>query len=296
MQVFRRVPALAASPSVLTIGNFDGVHLGHKSLLARLKQKANALGLPATVLCFEPHPREFFAPDNAPPRLTNLRRKLELMEEAGVDQVFIQRFDNAFASLDAQAFVDRILVKGLQVRDLMIGDDFRFGKGREGDFAALMAAGQQYGFEVEAMDTLIIAEERASSSAVRDALLAGEIEHATRLLGEPFVLEGRVLHGDKIGRTIGFPTANIHLKQNSLPLSGIFAVTVDGGSAESSDWRGKHRRASHDRRQIGAARGSLRTGLRGRFIRTPFAYPLLAQGTQRREIRIAGSAQSGHSG
>lgn len=229
MQVFRRVPANAASPAVLTIGNFDGVHLGHKSLLARLRQKAALLRLPATVLCFEPHPREFFAPESAPPRLTCLRRKLELLEEAGVDRVFIQRFDTAFASLDADAFIDRILVRGLQTRDLMIGDDFRFGRSRQGDFASLLAAGRKYGFEVEAMDTLTVADERASSSAVREALLAGEIEHATRLLGEPFVLEGRVLHGDKIGRTIGFPTANIHLRQTSLPLSGIFAVTVDGG-------------------------------------------------------------------
>jgi riboflavin kinase / FMN adenylyltransferase len=214
---------------VLTIGNFDGVHLGHKALLARLRSRAQELGLPATVLCFEPHPREFFAPDNAPPRLCSVRRKLELLETAGVDRVCVQSFDAPFAALDAEEFVRKVLIDGLQVRHLMIGDDFRFGRGRQGDFGVLQAAGTKYGFGVEAMQTQEADGERVSSSAIREAFLAGNIEHATRLLGEPFVVSGRVHHGDEIGRTIGYPTANIGLGQATLPLSGIFAVSVDGG-------------------------------------------------------------------
>ena len=229
MLLSRKIPIEAQEACVLTIGNFDGVHRGHRALLTRLTDKARELGLPATVLCFEPHPREFFAPASAPPRLCSLRRKLQLFAQAGVDRVIVQRFDAHFAALDANDFIEQVLVRGLQVRHLMIGDDFRFGRGRDGNFAALQAAGERVGFAVEAMHTLEIAEERVSSSAVREALQAGDIEHATRLLGEPFALEGRVQHGDQIGRTISFPTANLQLRQPSLPLSGVFAVRVDGG-------------------------------------------------------------------
>ena len=229
MRIFRGIRAHISEPCVLTIGNFDGVHLGHKALLARVRAKAAELGLPATVLCFEPHPREYFAPDTAPPRLCSMWRKLALLQAAGVDQICVQPFNAMFAELDAETFIHQVLVEGMQVRHLMIGDDFRFGRARQGDFAALEAAGRQYGFTVEAMPTQTVQDERVSSSAVREALQAGEIEHATRLLGEPFVVEGWVQHGDKIGRTIGFPTANIRMRQQTLPLSGIFAVTVDGG-------------------------------------------------------------------
>ena len=151
-----------------------------------------------------------------------------------MDRVIVQRFDRRFAGLDATRFIEEGLVKGLGVRHLMIGDDFRFGRGRDGDLAALEKAGQRFGFGVEAMHTLVFEGERVSSSAVREALLAGEIEHATRLLGEPFVLEGRVQHGDRIGRTMGFPTANLCLRQASLPLSGVFAVRVDGGPLQGA--------------------------------------------------------------
>ncbi|MEC5397686.1 bifunctional riboflavin kinase/FAD synthetase [Uliginosibacterium sp. H1] len=234
MRVFRGIPKLGAQPCVLTIGNFDGVHLGHKALLQRLRERARSLGLPAAVLTFEPLPREFFAPASAPPRLAGIRRKLALLQEAGIDDVYVQRFDARFAALDAQQFIDQILVRGLHTRYLMIGDDFCFGRGRSGNFATLQEAGALRGFQVEAMHTLEVQGERASSSAVREALQKGEIEHATRLLGEPFALEGRVMHGDKIGRTLGFPTANIQLRQPSLPLSGIFAVTVDGGPLQDA--------------------------------------------------------------
>lgn len=229
MQIFRGVRAETSEPCVLTIGNFDGVHRGHKALLERVRAKANELGLPATVLCFEPHPREYFAPDTAPPRLCSMWRKMALLQAAGVDQICMQRFDAGFAALAPEAFIRKAIIDGLQARHLIIGDDFRFGKGRAGDFAMLQAAGREAGFAVESMGTLEVEGERVSSSAVRAALQAGEIEHATRLLGEPFVVEGWVQHGDKIGRTIGFPTANIRMRQDTLPLSGIFAVTVDGG-------------------------------------------------------------------
>ncbi|MFT4171504.1 MAG: bifunctional riboflavin kinase/FAD synthetase [Rhodocyclaceae bacterium] len=229
MLVYRGVPPVSDTPCVLTIGNFDGVHLGHKALLSQLKSRARALGLPASVLTFEPHPREFFAPDSAPPRLTSLRRKLELLEGEGIDHVYVQRFSRRFAALTAEQFVDGVVVKGLRARHLIIGDDFCFGQGRQGNFATLQAAGALRGFQVEAMHTVELDGERVSSSAVRSAMQAGDMDHANRLLGEPFDVIGRVMHGDKIGRTIGFPTANIQLTQKSMPLSGIFAVTVDGG-------------------------------------------------------------------
>jgi len=228
MQVFRGVPERATTSAVLTIGNFDGVHLGHRALLDELKAKARELGLPSAVLTFEPHPRELFAPDQAPARLASLRDKIELLAECGVDRVHVCRFNRALASLTAEQFIERILVRGLAVRHLIIGDDFRFGRGRAGDFALLQAAGQRDGFVVEAMHTVELGDARVSSSAVREALGAGDIERAERLLGRSFVIAGRVMDGRKIGRTIGFPTANIQVRRKRLPLSGVFAVTVSG--------------------------------------------------------------------
>ena len=228
MQVFRGVPERATTSSVLTIGNFDGVHLGHRALLDELKAKAHELALPATVLTFEPHPRELFAPDQAPARLASLRDKIELLAEAGIDRVHVCRFDRKLASLSAQDFVERILVRGLAVRHLIIGDDFRFGKARGGDFALLQREGRERGFAVEAMRTVDHDGLRVSSSAVREALAVGDIERAERLLGRPFVIAGRIMDGKKIGRGIGFPTANIQVRRKRLPLSGVFAVTVSG--------------------------------------------------------------------
>ena len=228
MQVFRGVPERATSSTVLTIGNFDGVHLGHRALLDELKAKARALALPATVLTFEPHPRELFAPDQAPARLASMRDKLELLAECGVDRVHVCRFDRKLASLTAEQFIEQILVRGLSVRHLIIGDDFRFGKARGGDFVMLQKAGNDHRFVVEAMPTVDFGGLRVSSSAVREALAAGDIERAERLLGRPFVIAGRVMDGKKIGRTIGFPTANIQVRRKRLPLSGVFAVTVSG--------------------------------------------------------------------
>lgn len=228
MQVHRGIPARAEQSCVLTIGNFDGVHLGHQALLGRLRDQARGCGLPAVVLTFEPHPREYFAPAEAPARLASLREKLLLLEAAGVDRVHVCRFNRTLASLTADQFIEQLLVRGLGVRHLFIGDDFRFGRQRQGDFALLRQAGESFGFRVDAMPTLDVAGERVSSSALRAALAEGDMVHAARLLGRPYSIAGRVMHGDKIGRGIGFPTANIQLKHRRPALCGIYAVSVEG--------------------------------------------------------------------
>jgi riboflavin kinase/FMN adenylyltransferase len=225
MRVFLGVPEQAVSPLVLTIGNFDGVHLGHQAMLRQLRERADRLGLPAAVLTFEPHPREVFTPDQAPARLTSLREKLALLEACGVDQVYLFRFSRARAAMSADDFITRYLV---QVRHVIIGDDFRFGQGRKGDLTLLKARGEQYGFTAEALETVVQQGDRVSSSAVREALVQGQLAHAAELLGRPYSIAGRVVHGDKIGRTIGFPTANVQLKRKRVPMRGVFAVTVSG--------------------------------------------------------------------
>jgi len=211
----------------LTIGNFDGVHRGHRALIERVTAKARELELVSCVLTFEPHPREFFDPRAAPARLTRLRDKLELIEAAGVERVHVARFDRRFASLSPERFVDDVLVSGLATRWLLVGRDFRFGARRAGDFAALAAAGARHGFGVESMADVLSDGARVSSSAVRAALAAGEFDAAERLLGHPYTISGRVAHGAKLGRSLGFPTANIVLRRPP-PLSGIFVVEVDG--------------------------------------------------------------------
>lgn len=228
MQVLRGFPERATEACVLTIGNFDGLHLGHQALLKQLTDKASALGLPAVVLTFEPHPREYFTPERAPARLASLREKLLLLASCGVDRVHVCRFNARFAAQPASAFIDDVLIGGLAVRHLFIGDDFRFGSARAGDFAMLQAAGRANGFNVEAMPTLAVEGERASSSAVRSALATGDLAHAARLLGRAYSIAGRVVHGDKIGRQLGYPTLNIQLKHRRPPLAGVFAVAVEG--------------------------------------------------------------------
>jgi len=228
MRVFRGFSRPVPGPTALAIGNFDGVHRGHAALLNRLVDAAHGAGLPATILTFEPHPREFFAPASAPARLTTLREKLELLSDAGVAQVMVCRFNADFAALSAQQFVDRVLLNGLRTRHLIIGDDFRFGKGRAGDFAMLQAAGERSGFTVEAMGSVTLDGGRVSSSSVREALAAGDMEQAAALLGRPYVIDGSVRHGEKVGRQLGFATANIRIKHNPLPMSGVFAVEVSG--------------------------------------------------------------------
>ncbi len=228
MRVFRGFSRPVPGPTAVAIGNFDGVHRGHGALLARLGDVAREFSLPPTILTFEPHPREFFSPASAPARLTTFREKLELLAEAGIAQAMVCRFNAAFAALSADQFIERVLMRGLRVRHLIIGDDFRFGKGRAGDFTLLQAAGAEHGFAVEAMGSVTVDGERVSSSGVRAALAAGEMEHAARLLGRPYIIDGQVAHGDKIGRQLGFATANIRIKHNPLPMTGVFAVAVSG--------------------------------------------------------------------
>ena len=228
MRVFRGYRRPVPAPVVLAIGNFDGVHLGHAALLGQLKQAAARFGLTPTVLTFEPHPREFFSPQSAPARLSTLREKLELLAAAGVAQTMICPFNASFAALSAEDFVEQVLLSGLQVRHLIIGDDFRFGKGRAGDVTLLQRLGAERGFSVEAMGSIIVEGERVSSSGVRKALAQGEMEHAARLLGRPYMMDGQVAHGQKLGRQLGFATANLRIKHNPLPMSGVFAVEVAG--------------------------------------------------------------------
>lgn len=211
----------------LTIGNFDGVHRGHRALIDRVTAKAAELQLTSCVLTFEPHPREFFAPAAAPARLSRLRDKLELLAAAGVQHVHVARFNAAFAALTAQRFIEEVLVRGLGTGWLLVGRDFRFGQRRAGDFAALQAAAARFGFGLESMPDVLLEGTRVSSSAVRAALQAGDLRGAERLLGHPYTISGRVAHGAKLGRSLGFPTANIVLRR-APPLSGIFVVEAEG--------------------------------------------------------------------
>jgi riboflavin kinase/FMN adenylyltransferase len=228
MRVFRGIPARADVPIALTIGNFDGVHLGHRAMIARLAEVARGHGLPVAVMTFEPQPQEFFAPDQAPARLTSLHEKLELLRDCGVDRVYVCHFDYAFAQLTANEFISRILHEGLAVRWLLVGDDFRFGARRSGDFAMLKALAPSSGFEVEAMTSVVAAGERVSSTAIRGRLDKGDLSAAQQLLGRLYSITGRVVGGDKLGTKIGYPTANLQLKRSKAPLSGIFVVEVEG--------------------------------------------------------------------
>jgi riboflavin kinase / FMN adenylyltransferase len=225
VQVFKGFPVATQGHVALTIGNFDGVHRGHQAMLARLTEAGDDLELPSAVLTFDPHPREFFARDGAPPRLSSIRGKLEQFSAAGVQRVYVARFNAQLATMTADEFIDRMLVDRLGVRWVLVGEDFRFGRDRTGNLAVLRAAARSY--SVEAMRTVAVDGERASSTAVRQALAAGELAHAARLLGRPYAMTGRVAHGDKLGASLGFPTANIVLGHKPA-LSGIFAVRVHG--------------------------------------------------------------------
>ena len=225
MRVFRGLPPSAIPPIALTIGNFDGVHRGHQAMLERLTEAAEDLALPPAVLTFDPPPREFFARSSAPPRLSTLRAKVEQFRAHGVAFTFVARFNAGLAALPPDTFIDEVLVRKLNVRWVLVGEDFRFGKGRAGDLATLRRASAT--FSVEAMRTVAIEGERASSTAVRAALAAGDLAHAAALLGRPYVISGRVAHGAKLGRDLGFPTANIALARKP-PVAGVFAVRVHG--------------------------------------------------------------------
>lgn len=214
--------------SVATIGNYDGVHLGHQHVIAALRERAAGLGLPAVVVTFEPTPREYFEGPAAPSRLTRLREKLAALESCGVDRVVVLRFDDRMRAMDAGEFVDRLLVAGLATRHVVVGHDFRFARRREGTIDTLRAAGAVHGFAVEEAGRFLLDGERVSSSLVREALNRGDLERATRLLGRPYRMAGRVRVGRKLGRRLGFPTANLALHRKVVPLWGIFAVRATG--------------------------------------------------------------------
>lgn len=229
MKIFPGDTPPPATPAAVTIGNFDGVHLGHLHILQRLRAEADARGLAAAAVVFEPQPAEFFARVSGrepPPRLTPLRDKLRLLRESGcVDAVRVLRFNRAFSQMPAEGFIDTVLRRDLHTRYLLVGDDFRFGQGRAGDFGLLAA---QADFVTEQTPSILIAGERASSTAVRGLLQAGRLDEARRVSGHDYTLSGRVVHGKKLGRTLGCPTANIHLPPHRYALSGVFAVEAEG--------------------------------------------------------------------
>ena len=225
MQILRGLHSLDTQPVALTIGNFDGVHLGHQALLKELRAAAQTRGLQTAVLIFEPHPREFFTPLEAPARLTSLREKLEFFATLGIDRVHVCRFNESFAQMSAANFINALHEK-LSARFVLIGDDFRFGSGRGGDFALMEKIGAQIGFAVQSMRSVKHDGVRISSTAVRAALEAGQMRTAQRYLGRHYSISGRVVHGDGMGKQIGYPTANIQLKHNRPPLYGIFVVRV----------------------------------------------------------------------
>jgi len=213
---------------VVTIGNYDGVHRGHQHMIAAVRAKATELGVPAVVVTFEPTPREFFEGPAAPSRLTRLREKLEALSLYGVDRVVVLRFNRRMQGMGADEFVDRLLVQGLGVRHMVVGHDFHFARRREGNIETLRAAGAAHGFTVEEVGQFLLHGERVSSSLVREALNRGDLDRATRLLGRPYRMAGRVRLGKKLGRTLGYPTANLALQRKVVPLWGIFAVRVSG--------------------------------------------------------------------
>jgi riboflavin kinase / FMN adenylyltransferase len=234
MKVFRGLPAVTTrAPCALVIGNFDGVHRGHKCLLAKVREAATRLNVEAAVMTFQPHPREYFARlagdlSRVPPTIGNLRDKLHAFIKADIDRVIVEHFTAHFAELSSQDFIEKILVQGLQVKWLMVGEDFRFGKKRAGTVADLRAASKKFGFEIEILQDVTHGTERISSSAVRAALITSDFAGAAELLGQPYAISGRVIHGNKLGRELGFPTMNMRMAQEYPVLSGIFITRVHG--------------------------------------------------------------------
>jgi riboflavin kinase/FMN adenylyltransferase len=234
MQIFRGFHHPGIAPAcALTIGNFDGVHRGHQAMLALLNNEARHRGVPSCVLTFEPHPRDFFAavarkPELAPARIATLRDKLTELARCGVDQCVVLPFDARLSSQVPEAFIDNVLVRGLGTKYILVGDDFRFGAKRAGDYAMLDAAGQAKGFDVARMNSYEVHNLRVSSSAVREALGRGDMDGVAALLGRPYSISGHVVHGRKLGRQLGFNTVNLRFSHWKPAASGIFAVQVDG--------------------------------------------------------------------
>jgi len=220
---------------VATIGSFDGVHLGHQVILQQLIQVARTQGLPAVVIVFEPQPHEFFAGDKAPARLMRMREKLDALWAVGIDKVLCLNFNETLRNLSAEQFIDRVLVQGLAIKHLVVGDDFRFGCDRKGDFALLQTKGAECGFAVTDTHTLEVDGERVSSTRIRHLLEVGDFVQAEKLLGKPYGIYGRVVYGKQLGRQLGVPTANVNLRRYRSPLHGVFAVTaifMDGAQVQ----------------------------------------------------------------
>lgn len=220
---------------VLTIGNFDGVHRGHQALIARTRELAAERGVPAAVLTFEPTPREHFAPDSAPPRVTTFRSKLAALAATGLDRVIVARFSGALSRQTPEAFIDELLVGRFGLRAIVVGDDFRYGRRREGTVELLRARARRHGFQVEAVDSVIVEGERCSSTALREALAVPDLARAQRLLGRPYSIRGRVRAGLRLGRELGMPTANIHFRRPLALRQGVWAVRA---ACEGRRWDG----------------------------------------------------------
>ncbi|PKM36056.1 MAG: bifunctional riboflavin kinase/FAD synthetase [Gammaproteobacteria bacterium HGW-Gammaproteobacteria-10] len=230
MRLIRGLAHIEPMPKgcVLTIGNFDGLHLGHRAVIDKLARQGREMGLPSVAVIFEPQPLEYFQGRNAPSRLTRLREKIIQFSASPIDRVLILRFNRYFADLEAEAFIEDILLKRLNVKYLVVGDDFHFGKARRGNFAMLKEKGLEFGFQVEDTPSYQLDGHRVSSTMIRDALGEGDLDYAASMLGRSYSVCGRVAYGDKIGRTIGFPTANIQLSRKNTPIEGVFAVVMTG--------------------------------------------------------------------
>ena len=233
MQIFRHFPLALAEPCALAIGNFDGLHLGHQALLVKLLETAKQQKLKSAVMTFEPHPREFFMPAQAPARLTSLREKLERFADAGVEIVYLCRFDKKFAALSSEDFLEKILLRSVNAKAVLVGEDFRFGAGRRGGIADIANAGvnlislpQVNSLEVNSIESSV--QQRVSSTRVRDALAAGQLQVAKGLLGRAYSISGKVVRGAQLGRKLGFPTANVHMRHERPALTGVYAVKLDG--------------------------------------------------------------------
>lgn len=219
---------------VATIGAFDGVHLGHQAVIRHLRQKAHELDLPSVVIVFEPLPREYFSPIQAPARIMSFREKFVAMRELGVDRLLRIRFNEAFRALSAKQFVDDVFVQGLGVRHVVLGDDFRFGNDRQGDLRYIQEHGEHYGYGAGPTPTLSWQGERVSSTRIREALEAAQFHRAEQMLGRPYSISGKVIYGRQLGQTIGTPTANLQLRRLRAPLSGVYVVQVSGAGLEGA--------------------------------------------------------------
>ncbi|MEL6447804.1 MAG: bifunctional riboflavin kinase/FAD synthetase [Pseudomonadota bacterium] len=219
---------LGASGAAVTIGGFDGIHIGHQALIARVREAADQLGVPAVVMSFEPLPKEYFARDVAPARLTRFRERFVVLDELGIDAFFCPRFDAKLAAIPVQRFIDDLLIDALGLRHLVIGDDFRFGHRAAGGVDDLRRAGPEHGFELEQVGSVFLGDVRVSSTRVREALARGDMNWVRRALDRPYCLTGKVIEGEQLGRTLGYPTANLRLHRRTSPVSGIFAVRVAG--------------------------------------------------------------------